>query len=61
MTDQAVHASEFLNRPQARKGPDVPYKNDAGSNPVLRGFPLAAVSKMYAWAVHVVVNALSSL
>ena len=37
----------FLNRPQARKGPDVPYKNEASSNPVLRGVALAVLSKMY--------------
>ncbi|KAJ9616563.1 hypothetical protein H2200_000282 [Cladophialophora chaetospira] len=38
----------FLNRPQARKGPDVPYKNEAGSNPVLRGVTLAVLSKIIA-------------
>jgi hypothetical protein len=35
------------NRPIAREGPHVPYKNDNGSNPVLRGYALAVVSKMY--------------
>ena len=42
-----VQTSAFLNRPQALKGPDVPYKNEAGSNPVLRGATLAVLSKMY--------------
>ncbi|KAH0837489.1 hypothetical protein AYO21_08912 [Fonsecaea monophora] len=48
MPDQAVYANTFFLRPQIRRGPDVPYKNDTGSNPVLRGFPLAAVSKIIA-------------
>ncbi|KIW86846.1 uncharacterized protein Z519_12632 [Cladophialophora bantiana CBS 173.52] len=46
MPDQAVYASAFFHRPQIRQGPDVPYKNEAGSNPVLRGVALAAVSKI---------------
>ena len=39
--------SAFLNAPQARIGPDVPYKNEASSNPILRGATLAVLSKMY--------------
>lgn len=46
MPDQAIYATAF-NRPQPREGPDVPYNNDAGSNPVLRGLTLAVVSRMY--------------
>ncbi|EXJ61843.1 amidase [Cladophialophora yegresii CBS 114405] len=45
-TAGGVPASAFLNRPPVRKGPDVPYKNEAGSNPVLRGVTLAVVSKV---------------
>ncbi|EXJ83535.1 hypothetical protein A1O1_07158 [Capronia coronata CBS 617.96] len=47
MSTQAVFANAW-NRPQARKGPNVPYQNDAGSNPVLRGYALAAVSRIVA-------------
>ncbi|ETI19771.1 hypothetical protein G647_08784 [Cladophialophora carrionii CBS 160.54] len=43
-----VHTSAFLNRPQVRKGPDVPYKNEANSNPVLRGATLAVLSRVVA-------------
>ena len=46
MPDRAVHANAY-NRPQPREGPKVPYNNDSGSNPVLRGYALAAVSTMY--------------
>jgi len=44
-TPPAVYA-EAWNRPQPRKGPAIPYKNDAGSNPVLRGVTLAVISSM---------------
>ncbi|EXJ87262.1 hypothetical protein A1O3_04221 [Capronia epimyces CBS 606.96] len=47
MSSQAVYANSW-NRPQPRKGPDVPYQNDAGSNPVLRGYALAVVSRVIA-------------
>lgn len=46
MPNPAVFASAY-NRPQAREGPHQPYKNEAGSNPVLRGVTLAIISSMY--------------
>ena len=38
-----------LNRPQPREGPHVQYKDESGSNPILRGYLLAIISSMYAW------------
>jgi hypothetical protein len=38
--------AEFLNYPILKQGPDIEYQNDAGSNPVLRGLPLAIAAKM---------------
>ncbi|KAJ9645597.1 hypothetical protein H2204_001178 [Knufia peltigerae] len=45
MPNQAVFANAY-NRPQSRESPRVPYKNDAGSNPILRGLPLAIISSI---------------
>ena len=42
-------SQKAFNRPIAREGPRVPYKNESGSNPILRGYTLAIVSTMYAW------------
>lgn len=39
---------EFANYPIPKQGPDAAYHNNAGSNPVLRGLPLAAAVTMYA-------------
>ncbi|KAK7897766.1 hypothetical protein LTR67_004396 [Exophiala xenobiotica] len=47
MPNQAFFASAY-NRPQAREGPDQPYNNEAGSNPVLRGVTLAIISSIIA-------------
>ncbi|KIV97352.1 hypothetical protein PV10_01114 [Exophiala mesophila] len=52
MPDQAVYANAY-NRPQPREGPKVPYNNDSGSNPVLRGYSLAAVSTIIASSHYV--------
>ncbi|KAL2432616.1 Fatty acid amide hydrolase [Exophiala dermatitidis] len=52
MASQAVYANAWY-RPQSRKGPEVPYHNDAGSNPVLRGFALAAVSRIIASSSYI--------
>ncbi|KIX07866.1 uncharacterized protein Z518_02520 [Rhinocladiella mackenziei CBS 650.93] len=41
------------NKPQSRQGPAIPYKNEAGSNPVLRGLALAAVSTVIASSTHI--------
>ena len=41
-------SAKFWNYPQPKQGPDVAYHNDAGSNPVLRGLPLAAATTLYA-------------
>jgi hypothetical protein len=38
--------AEFLNYPTPKQGPDTGYQNDAGSNPVLRGLPLAIATTM---------------
>lgn len=40
-------AQRSFNRPEPREGPHVPYKNESGSNPILRGYTLAVVSSMY--------------
>ncbi|KIW19269.1 hypothetical protein PV08_03563 [Exophiala spinifera] len=45
MPNQAVFANAY-NRPQSRESRQVPYQNDAGSNPVLRGLPLAVISSI---------------
>jgi hypothetical protein len=37
---------EFWNYPTPKQGSDVTYYNDAGSNPVLRGLPLAIAATM---------------
>lgn len=42
------------NKPHPREGPQVRYKNEAGSNPVLRGYGLAVVSLLYDWGSSVV-------
>ncbi|KAI1619733.1 amidase [Exophiala viscosa] len=52
MPKQAVFASAY-NRPQPCQGPDVPYKNEPASNPVLRGLPLAIVSSIIATSSYV--------
>ena len=38
--------AEFLNYPIPTLGPDIGYQNDAGSNTVLRGLPLAIAARM---------------
>lgn len=37
----------YLNYPEARRGPDVPYKNEKKNNPALRGLTLAGVDRLY--------------
>lgn len=37
----STHSADFVNYPQARKGPVVAYKNETQSIPVFRGIPLA--------------------
>lgn len=34
-------SNKFINYPEVRKGPSVPYKNETQSIPVFRGIPLA--------------------
>ena len=43
----------FWNYPQPKQGPEVAYHNDAGSNPVLRGLPLAAATTLIASSTYV--------
>ncbi|KIW40540.1 uncharacterized protein PV06_07726 [Exophiala oligosperma] len=52
MPNQAVFANAY-NRPQSRESPRVPYKNDAGSNPILRGLPLAIISSIIASSSYI--------
>ncbi|KAL6253344.1 hypothetical protein RBB50_001067 [Rhinocladiella similis] len=52
MPNQAVFANAY-NRPQSRKSTRVPYKNDAGSNPILRGLPLAIISSIIASSSYI--------
>lgn len=37
---------KFFNYPPPKKAAEVPYHNDATSNPVLRGIPLAIGATM---------------
>src|SRR5436190_2685641 len=37
----------FWGHPTPKQASDIPYCNDAGSNPVLRGLPLAVAARMY--------------
>ncbi|KAL9116083.1 MAG: hypothetical protein Q9227_000452 [Pyrenula ochraceoflavens] len=39
-------AAGFWNYPPPKQGPEVPYKNDASPNPVLRGTPLAIAGSL---------------
>ncbi|RMD42565.1 hypothetical protein DV735_g2549, partial [Chaetothyriales sp. CBS 134920] len=39
-----------VNRPVPRQGPNHPYENNTGSNPVLRGTLLATASTIIAWS-----------
>lgn len=38
----------YHNYPKAKEGPDTGYQNVPGSNPVLRGLPLAIAGSAYA-------------
>lgn len=46
------HSVRFWNYPQPKEGPTVAYHNDAGSNPVLRGLPLAVAATLYAESAY---------
>ncbi|KAK4190912.1 fatty acid amide hydrolase [Podospora australis] len=40
---------KFINYPEPFKGPDVPYKNERGQNPALRGIVLVAAAYLMEW------------
>lgn len=46
-TQEAIPRVSYYDYPEARRGPDVRYKNERKSNPALRGFTLVVAAFLF--------------
>ena len=49
-SERGGNSLQSYGYPIAREGPKISYHNDAGSNPVLRGWILTLISSLIAWS-----------